>query len=161
MYCDACGAQLQEGQRFCGACGKPIGTGAAAPVEGRVTRHLRLLAVLWIAISVFRLLGAGVLFLVGNVLFPSIFRGGAPIAVQRFLPLLLSSIGTFLLIKACFGFLTAWGLLEKQTWARLLALILGFLALLDIPFGTALGIYTLWVLLPMQSDEEYRRLAGG
>jgi len=35
----------------------------------------------------------------------------------------------------------------------------GFLALLNIPIGTALGIYTLWVLLPQQSDEEYRSLA--
>jgi hypothetical protein len=32
-------------------------------------------------------------------------------------------------------------------------------ALLRIPVGTALGIYTLWVLLPAQSDEEYRALA--
>jgi hypothetical protein len=38
-------------------------------------------------------------------------------------------------------------------------LVMGFLALLRIPLGTALGIYTLWVLLPSQSDEEYRALA--
>jgi hypothetical protein len=28
-----------------------------------------------------------------------------------------------------------------------------------MPFGTALGIYTLWTLLPAKSEEEYRRLA--
>jgi hypothetical protein len=38
-------------------------------------------------------------------------------------------------------------------------MILGFISLFNIPFGTALGIYTLWVLLPAASDEEYRALS--
>jgi hypothetical protein len=29
------------------------------------------------------------------------------------------------------------------------------LALIHIPFGTALGVYTLWVLLPAKAEEEY------
>jgi hypothetical protein len=37
--------------------------------------------------------------------------------------------------------------------------VVGFLALLNVPIGTALGIYTLWVLLPAQSDDEYKALA--
>ena len=37
---------------------------------------------------------------------------------------------------------------------------LGFLALLRPPFGTALGIYTLWVLLPQQSAQEYEQLSS-
>jgi hypothetical protein len=35
----------------------------------------------------------------------------------------------------------------------------GFVALLNVPIGTALGIYTLWVLLPRESDDEYQALA--
>jgi hypothetical protein len=41
----------------------------------------------------------------------------------------------------------------------MLAIVLGCIALVHIPFGTALGIYTLWVLLPAESEEEYRRTA--
>jgi len=52
------------------------------------------------------------------------------------------------------------GLLEREPWARTLALVLGFLSLFKVPVGTALGIYTLWVLLPAQSEQEYRRLAA-
>jgi hypothetical protein len=37
-------------------------------------------------------------------------------------------------------------------------LVVGFVALLSVPIGTALGIYTLWVLLPSQSDDEYKAL---
>jgi hypothetical protein len=43
-------------------------------------------------------------------------------------------------------------------WARILGLVIGFLALVRIPFGTALGIYTIWVLLLEQSGREYDQL---
>ena len=37
------------------------------------------------------------------------------------------------------------GLLYKQPWAMILALILGCFKLFSFPIGTALGIYTIWV----------------
>ncbi len=37
------------------------------------------------------------------------------------------------------------GLLAKQKWAMIFALIMGCLKLFSFPFGTALGIYTIWV----------------
>lgn len=38
----------------------------------------------------------------------------------------------------------------KRPWARLMGLTLGAVDLLLLPYGTALGIYTLWVLLSEQ-----------
>ena len=46
--------------------------------------------------------------------------------------------------------------MQREPWARMLAIVLGVLNLFDLPFGTALGIYTLWVLLPAESEREYR-----
>ena len=60
---------------------------------------------------------------------------------------------------ALLGAISAWGLLQHEPWGRMLGLIVGVVALLSIPFGTALGVYTLWVLLPASSEAEYRRLA--
>jgi hypothetical protein len=40
----------------------------------------------------------------------------------------------------------------------MLAIIFGAVSLIDIPFGTAIGIYTLWVLLPAESEQEYRSM---
>jgi len=51
-----------------------------------------------------------------------------------------------------------YGLLQREPWARVIALVLGFLSLFNIPFGTAVGVYTMWVLLPAQSQEEYDAL---
>ena len=39
------------------------------------------------------------------------------------------------------------GLLKRRSWARILAIVLSVLNLLNITFGTLLGIYGLWVLL--------------
>ena len=45
------------------------------------------------------------------------------------------------------GIIAGIGLLNRWGWARILALIIGFFSLFEVPFGTALGIYTFWVLL--------------
>lgn len=42
----------------------------------------------------------------------------------------------------------------------MLAIMLGILTLIKIPFGTALGIYTLWVLAPQASGVEWDKMAG-
>jgi hypothetical protein len=42
--------------------------------------------------------------------------------------------------------IAGWGLLQYREWARILAIILSVLHLLNIPIGTAIGVYSLWVL---------------
>ena len=44
------------------------------------------------------------------------------------------------------GIITGWGLLKLRAWARTLGIVLSALCLVGFPFGTALGIYGLWVL---------------
>jgi hypothetical protein len=62
-------------------------------------------------------------------------------------------------IKGVLSLAAGWGLLQRESWARALTIVMGFLSILHIPLGTALGIYTIWVLLPNESAEEYDRLA--
>ena len=45
------------------------------------------------------------------------------------------------------GVLAGWGLLRRRPWARTLALVIGVLSLVSVPFGTILGVITLYVLL--------------
>ena len=73
----------------------------------------------------------------------------------------LYSAWIFLALFGVLHLLLAWGLFERQPWARMLGIVIGFLALLRIPLGTALGIYTLWVLLPESSAREYDQLSSG
>lgn len=162
MFCDGCGTAVQPGQGFCSRCGKQI-VGpviAAAPRPGRVQGHLQLLGILWLAISAFNTIGGVVVYVLANTLFAHMHDLGAPEAPTAFLRPLLSVIGIFILAKAACGFLAGWGLLHREPWARIVALILGFLSLFNVPFGTAVGVYTLWVLLPAQSQQEYDALVA-
>jgi uncharacterized membrane protein (DUF2068 family) len=54
---------------------------------------------------------------------------------------------------------TGWSLLNRKPWGRTLAIVAGVLALFKFPLGTALGIYTLWVLAPRQAGMEWERIA--
>ncbi|HSF17314.1 MAG TPA: hypothetical protein VLK65_17335 [Vicinamibacteria bacterium] len=50
------------------------------------------------------------------------------------------------------GIVVGIGLLKFQKWARVGAILLSALNLLNFPFGTALGAYGLWVLLNEQTE---------
>ncbi|MFZ0321872.1 MAG: hypothetical protein WAL56_22295 [Candidatus Sulfotelmatobacter sp.] len=163
MFCDGCGAAVQPGQGFCSRCGKEVVGPVTAlhPRRGRVQEHVHLLGILWLAISALNTVAAVVLFIVANTLFPHLREMGAPPEVPTtFLHVLLSAIAVLILAKAACGFIAGWGLLQREPWARVIALVLGFLSLFNVPFGTAVGVYTLWVLLPQQSQEEYNTLVS-
>jgi hypothetical protein len=114
-----------------------------------------MLGVLWIAYGGLKLLGAGAVLFAGNFIMPHI---RLPMEA-RFVPGLIAMVGWGLMIAAVVGLMAGWGLLQRAPWARLLALILAFLALFNVPFGTALGVYTLWVLLPDESAREWEQTA--
>jgi hypothetical protein len=45
------------------------------------------------------------------------------------------------------GLVTGWGLLTYRPWARILDIVLSAFDLFHVPLGTALGAYSIWVML--------------
>jgi hypothetical protein len=170
MFCNHCGGEVQSNQRFCGLCGKPAAVPAApAPsgpyvsaASGRVTRHIKMLAVFWIALSALNLLKAGGR-LVGARVIGVWGRGwfddaGWGFPVGDVLPAILSTMGLISLVLAAIGFVVGFGLMERRPWARTMAIVVAIIALLHPILGTVLGIYTLWVLLPADAEADYSRM---
>ena len=58
----------------------------------------------------------------------------------------LCLLGFFFLLSIP-GLLAGIGLLRFRNWARILVIILSVLNLINVPVGTALGVYTLYVML--------------
>jgi len=162
MFCDRCGAAVLADQTFCGRCGKQLAGGVIAfPRRSRVQEHLRLLGILWLALSALNAVGGVILYILANTLFVHLPEISGQPAATAWLHPFLSFVGVLVVIKAAAGFLAGWGLLQRESWARMLTVVLAFLALFNIPFGTALGIYTLWVLLPAGADADYEAHTRG
>ncbi len=163
MYCDRCGAVMQHGQQFCGSCGKPFAQAPGPARRGRVAGNLTVLAILWIVYSA--------MHLAGGVFIHSMMRGlpgpwwthtaahGWP-AAHVFLPgMVFPFLGGMTMLAGVLGIVAGAGLLGRRPWARTMAIVFGCLALASFPLGTALGIYTLWVLGSSESGREYRAAA--
>jgi hypothetical protein len=149
MFCDHCGAKLSPGAQTCPSCGKSFV--AFMPPKRGIAGHVRLLGIFWIAHGVLHVFpGMFLMAIFGSRFFPP----DVPVFVSRLLPF----IGGMLVASGVAAVLTGIGLLTRQSWARIAALILAAISLINIPFGTALGIYTMWALLPADHEEEYRAL---
>ena len=105
--------------------------------------HVKIIAYLYIAFGIVGLLFAGSILLA--------MLGGEAIARDPDAEAFIGTVGRF--IGAIFALLSlpsllgGAGLLAGFGWARMLVMVLGFLSLFNPPFGTALGVYTLWALL--------------
>lgn len=173
MVCSACGASNDPSARFCAHCGAEIqqGTPAYIPIPtqpalmgNRVERHLKTLGILWLVFGGYSLL----MWLIALPFLEGIFGGmghmrygmhGFPFAHAWFFGW-IPFITAIILVRSALSLLVGFALLTRQPWGRVLAIVVGILSLLKLPFGTALGIYTLWVLAPAQSGVEYSQIAA-
>lgn len=159
MFCTACGAAAQAGQRFCSQCGQSI-DGASTPKHtNRVRDHLRILGILWMVYSIVIFLSGAALFVITKTALGHYGTFGEGMPHPHFLRPLMSLIAFFVTAKGLAGMAAGWGLLQRAPWARGITLVLAFLSLLNLPFGTALGIYSIWVLLSRDADRQYRSLS--
>ncbi|HEU5086979.1 MAG TPA: hypothetical protein VFT99_06020 [Roseiflexaceae bacterium] len=71
------------------------------------------------------------------------------------LSLVGTSVGLLITALALPGLLAGYGLLTRKSWARVLAIVVGILGLVNFPVGTAIGIYTLWVLTQPAANEYF------
>ena len=105
--------------------------------------HVKIIGILWIIIGAFYLCLATFALLVffGVALIPN---------VEDISPNTLRLIG--IIAGALLGFIGlpqiigGWGLIKHKEWARILTLVLSFLNIFHIPFGTALAIYSMIIL---------------
>ena len=153
MFCDRCGTSLPERTNFCPSCGKSVGITPLMPVHSRIAGHVRLLGIFWLALSALHLFPGIMLISFGAG------WGAVPFGIPGFVQGIMSVVGWAMVAGSVLGLVAGWGLLQREPWARTLAIVMGVVHLLNVPFGTALGVYTLWVLLPAASEQEYRNVA--
>ena len=116
-------------------------------------KHVQVLGILYIVFGVLGLIGALTVFVVLGI-------GGlfSPDEDAALLVVVIGGLIAFIILTTSIpGIIAGWGLMKHQNWARILTLVLSFLNLLNLPFGTALGIYGIWILF---NDETVRLFSG-
>jgi hypothetical protein len=111
--------------------------------------HIKVVALINI---VFGALGAlaGVAVLIGGT-FGSLFSGSFVGAVAG--TAVSVTVGLVLACLALISVVAGFGLLNGQSWARYVLIVVSIIRLFRFPIGTAFGIYSLWVLFHRETQQ--------
>ena len=114
-------------------------------------QHITLLGWLHIATNALLILIAGFMF----VMMVGIGLTSGDAEAVRVMPIVGTAVGGLMTTLALPGILTGIGLLKRKPWSRIAAAVLGIINLMNFPFGTAVGVYTLWILLQNEAADHF------
>ena len=118
--------------------------------------HVKVLGVIYLAFGALMLLAAlflavtlgGVAGIVGATAEPD----DAAIAIPV-LGFAGTALAGFLGLFSLPSLITGYGLLNFKPWARIVGIVLSAISLINIPIGTIIGVYALWVLLSKETEQ--------
>lgn len=120
-------------------------------------QHIKILSWLFIIMGVLGLLFAVFIFLLGagavSTILSNDHSSDARVAAGW-------AGGCMTFVAALIGVLSlpsiiaGWGLMRRKAWSRVLTMVVGALHILNMPIGTAIGLYAIIIM----SNEETKRL---
>lgn len=118
--------------------------------SGRMEKHMNILGWLYIGINLLFIVLAVVLFFsfrfVGQVV-----EGETAFYLSR---AFATGVAIFFTLISIPGIIVGIGLLKRRSWAEVIALVLGLINIFNVPIGTILGVYTLWVILKYRNQKK-------
>jgi len=120
-----------------------------------MTTHVKVLGVLYIALSAIGVAAALFLMLAVGTASSIVGLNAEPADAAVALPIIGiagSALVVFLLALSLPGLIVGIGLLKLASWARIAGIVLAIIHLINIPVGTALGIFALWVLFNKDTE---------
>ena len=170
MFCSGCGHALVQGQPVCAQCGRPVAP-VVPPVPGlqfqleSYAGKVKALSLVWALYAAFSLLTglAGLTF--AHAFFSNHFGhwghgpwydGSGP--PEWLGPAILRFVWVVVMVRAGLALIAAWGLHERSQWGRVVAIVAAVFSLLKFPFGTALGIWTLVMLMGYRNSTLYEQM---
>jgi len=170
MYCSGCGLALTPGQAICPQCGRPA-TAPVPPVPGmefqlqNYAGKIKTLGIVWFIYAGLSLARGIVALAFADAFLSGRFGpwmqgpwGDGALPPMWFGPALLHFAWMFLVVRACLAVVAGWGLLQHTPWGRIVAIVAAFLCMLKFPLGTAMGIWTLVMLLGYRNATLYEQL---
>jgi hypothetical protein len=113
-------------------------------------QHVSFVGALHIGFGILGLIGALAVYIIFN--FAHGFVESEPIA-EEILTFLGGTLSLLILFFSCIGIIGGIGLFSFKPWARILVMIVSAINCLNIPIGTAKGVYSIWVLMQSETIE--------
>ncbi len=110
--------------------------------------HKRIVAILFIVHGIIQAFGMLILSLFISALFPFILEQAdveTHWIVEWIIPFISTLATAIIILFSIPSIIGGISLLNGKSWALTLLLVLGCFKLFSFPFGTALGIYTIWI----------------
>lgn len=129
--------------------------------EVRMERHLRMLGLFHVIYGALGFLGSYSLsYLLGGsgrffglMNSHALYGHSVCLGGGGFLHFIGVNLAGLMALLGLAGIVAGCGLMSHKNWARVTVMVLGIIALINIPLGTALGIYTLWVVTKPEVKE--------
>ena len=169
MFCSSCGNALAQGLAFCPNCGRPVAP-VVPPVPGlqfqleSYAGKVKALSIVWFIYAGYSVLTGFLGLAVVHAIFSHHMgnwsggpwaNGSAP---DWFMPAIFHVVWVAVVIRTSLALVAGYGLYMRARWGRILAIVVAILSLIKFPIGTALGIWTMVMLLGFQNSTLYDQL---
>lgn len=106
-------------------------------------KHINAVAALQIGLSIFNLVIAFLIFTILKLVISFVDDQNGELVLS----VIANVIAIIFIVVSIPGLLAGFGLFKRQEWARILTLIISAIEVFNFPFGTAIGIYSIWALI--------------
>ena len=118
--------------------------------QRNMKQHVSFVGALHIGFGILGLVGALAIYFGFHFVFN--FIEDEPIA-QNILSYVGNTLAIIILFFASLGIIGGIGLFTYKPWARILVMIVSAMNCLNVPLGTAKGVYSIWVLMQPETIE--------
>lgn len=115
-------------------------------------QHISFVGALHVGFGILGLIGALAIYIIFN--FANGILEGDPMA-EQIVGFVGGTISLLIMFFACLGIIGGIGLFSYKPWARILVMIVSAINCLNIPIGTAKGVYSIWVLMQPESIQMF------
>ena len=114
-------------------------------------KHINVVAALQIGLSIFNLLIAFLIFSILKLVIGFVDDTNG----EFVLSIIANAIAILFIVLSIPGILAGMGLYKRREWARILSIVLSVIEIFSFPFGTAIGIYSIWVLVQPEAISSF------
>jgi len=115
--------------------------------------HIKVIGLINIVFGILGFMAAGIVFI---AVAGGGFLSGDPKAMT-ITSIVAVSLSSIISIFSIPEIVAGWALLKMKSWGRILGIVIAILDLINIPIGTAFGIYALWVLLNEETEKIFKQ----